>query len=149
MLPGYLTACMGRWVHPKNSQEQPMLGKTGTVYAMDIHKKLVDNTRNNIMKADADLLESNTVQLQVGDGWKGWPEAAPFDAIHVGAAADGFPAALAGQLKLGGTLVVPIGPEYGVQYFYNVKRVKETCNPKEDYKMTKLMGVRYVPLVHG
>ena len=58
------------------------------------------------MKEDADLLESSTVQLKVGDGWKGWPEAAPFDVIHVGAAADGFPEALAAQLKLGGTLVV-------------------------------------------
>ena len=42
------------------------------------------------------------MKLQVGDGWKGWPELAPFDAIHVGAAAATMPQALLEQLKPGG-----------------------------------------------
>lgn len=49
------------------------------------------------------------LQLRVGDGWSGWAEAAPYDAIHVGAAAATVPQALVRQLTPGGRLVVPVG----------------------------------------
>jgi protein-L-isoaspartate(D-aspartate) O-methyltransferase len=143
---GYLTATMGRWVKPK-SGEEPILHKSGKVYGIDIFPRLVEMTRQNLMKEDGDLLESGTVELKQADGWKGWPEHAPYDAIHVGAAADSFPTKLANQLAVGGVMVIPIGPDGGVQYFYRVHRVAETGNVDKDFQTTRLIGVRYVPLI--
>jgi protein-L-isoaspartate(D-aspartate) O-methyltransferase len=86
--------------------------------------------------------------LQVGDGWQGWPEEAPFDAIHVGAAAHDFPTALMQQLKVGGVLIIPVGPQGGIQHLYKVERMKESVPwTRQDYIFSKLLGVRYVPLV--
>lgn len=149
---GYLTATLGRWVQPNDSGES-ILQKTGTVWGIDIYSDLVSLTQQNIQKADSDLLKSNTVHLSVGNGWDGWPDAAPFDAIHVGAAASEFPIQLAQQLALHGVLIVPVGPDGGVQHLYKVVRVKEnnsegTYTPS-DFKVTRLLGVRYVPLVQG
>jgi protein-L-isoaspartate(D-aspartate) O-methyltransferase len=115
---------------------------------MDIHPELVEMTRTNIQKEDGDLLESGTVTLKVGNGWEGWPDAAPFDAIHVGAAADDFPKKLANQLRVGGIMIVPIGPSYGMQYLYKVERVAQTGNANKDFETHRLLGVRYVPLIH-
>ena len=47
--------------------------------------------------------------IKFGDGWKGDPENAPFDAIHVGAAAETLPEELLRQLKVGGRMVIPVG----------------------------------------
>lgn len=47
---------------------------------------------------------------KTGDGWKGWAENGPYDAIHVGAAAASIPIDLVSQLKVGGRMVVPVGP---------------------------------------
>jgi protein-L-isoaspartate(D-aspartate) O-methyltransferase len=58
-----------------------------------------------------DRLHYGNVTLKVGDGSRGWTEAAPFDAILVSAAASGVPEALFEQLKTGGRLVMPIGGE--------------------------------------
>lgn len=143
---GYLTAALGRWLHPGSD----LLGKgmTGKVFGMDIYPHLVQLARSNIMKQDGDLIEQGTVHLQVGDGWKGWPEEAPFDAIHVGAAAHDFPVALMQQLKVGGVLIIPVGPQGGVQHLYKVERIQESVPwSRQDYVFSKLLGVRYVPLV--
>jgi protein-L-isoaspartate(D-aspartate) O-methyltransferase len=144
---GYLTAALGRWVHPHDGDAR-ILSKSGKVYGMDIHPQLVDMSRENIEKEDGDLLESGTVTLKVGNGWEGWPDAAPFDAIHVGAAADDFPIKLANQLRVGGIMIVPIGPTYGMQYLYKIERIAHTGNPQSDFQTYRLLGVRYVPLIH-
>lgn len=152
---GYLTACLGRWLksRPDSPKTEGSLGRTGRVYGMDIYPHLVELTKHNILNDDADLLRTQTVTLQVGNGWVGWPDAAPFDAIHVGAAASSFPQQLAQQLKVGGVLIVPIGPTGGTQYLYKVERVAQTQPPghfvQSDYRLTELLGVRYVPLVNG
>lgn len=137
---GYLTACLGRWGRTK----QP----NGTVFGIDIHTSLVERTRSNIQADDETLFD--TIQLQVANGWNGIPSEAPFDAIHVGAAAEELPIQLAMQLKHSGALIVPIGPEHGRQALYKI--VRENVSEEfdlEDFAITKLLDVRYVPLVRG
>jgi len=141
---GYLTACLGRWVHAK--QGEPMLN-SGKVYGIDIYPELVEMTQENLEKQDKDLLDSGTVSLATANGWEGLPEASPFDAIHVGAAAAHFPKKLAQQLKPGGVMIIPIGD--WIQNLYKIERLRESEGFVEsDYRMTELLGVRYVPLVH-
>jgi len=146
---GYLTAALGRLVDDSGS-EPPILGKPGKVYGIDVYPDLVDLTRENIQKKDGDLLTNNIVEVSVGDGWKGLPDKGPFDAIHVGAAADEFPKKLMMQLRVGGVMLVPVGPEGGSQGFYKVERLKESSQFNEkDFRKQYLLGVIYVPLVHS
>ncbi len=82
------------------------------------------------------------VRLRTGDGKRGWPEAAPFDAILVTAAPAEEPAALLDQLAPGGRMVVPIGYTWGSQYLYRYDRAADG-----GLKKTGLFAVRFVPLV--
>ena len=173
---GYLTACFGRWLSPlphanvttKDSDDEPesLLGGSsigGKVFGIDVRKDLVEMTRQNMERGDRDLLRNGTVDLSVRDGWKGLPEHAPFDAIHVGAAAVSLPKLLANQLAVGGVLVIPIGPQDSSthQVLYKIRRIKgnEDCTKdyysseesfdEKDFEIKSLLGVRYVPLVKG
>lgn len=150
---GYLTAAMGRWIqNPPSSSYDSTLGShvTGKVFGVDVHQGLVELSKNNMQKADADLLDTGVVTLQLGDGWKGLASEAPFDAIHVGAAADGMPFELVAQLKVGGVMIIPIGPQSQIQNLYKIERISSN-DPigfdANDYRITSLLGVRYVPLV--
>jgi len=142
---GYLTTCFGRML----DGESP-LGYKGKVYGIDYVPELVEMTRRNMNKADGDLLKSGIVEVSVGNGWKGLPAAAPFHAIHVGAAAETFPKALMMQLAVGGRMVIPVGPDGGYQNLYRVDRIYHSSTFEEsDYVVKQLLGVRYVPLVKG
>ena len=81
------------------------------------------------------------VQVRQGDGYGGWPEAAPFDGIIVTAAPDHIPQALVEQLKLGGRLVVPVG--VFEQTLLVLTRTEGGM--REDDRL----AVRFVPMVHG
>mmetsp|Transcript_5324 Transcript_5324/g.10146 ORF Transcript_5324/g.10146 Transcript_5324/m.10146 type:complete len:316 (-) Transcript_5324:2240-3187(-) len=143
---GYLTAAFGRLVD-RNGPIQPLA--KGKVYGIEVIPELVNLSRRNIMKADNDLIESGTVIVAQGDGWSGRPEDGPYDAIHVGAAAESFPTNLMMQLNpQGGCMVIPVGPDGGVQNLYRVERLRDgTTFKQEDFKIQTLLGVRYVPLV--
>lgn len=80
------------------------------------------------------------VHLKQGDGYYGWPEEAPFNAIIVTAAPDHLPAPLAAQLLEGGRLVIPIGPPGGLQTLW--KFVKQ----QGDLRAYNLGVVAFVPL---
>jgi protein-L-isoaspartate(D-aspartate) O-methyltransferase len=82
------------------------------------------------------------VQVRSGDGYQGWPEAAPFDAILVTAAAARVPPALSAQLKEGGRLVIPLGPPGGAQTLMRYRRVQGKLVQEAS------LAVRFVPLVH-
>lgn len=69
---------------------------------------------------------------------------------YMGAAADSFPKELMMQLRVGGVLIVPVGPDGGSQVLYRIEKVAD--NPefhKKDFVFNELLGVRYVPLLHG
>lgn len=158
---GYLTACFGRWVSsPSNTDNECATGK---VFGIDVRQDLVDMTRKNIERGDGDLLTDGTIDLSLRDGWKGLPEHAPFDAIHVGAAAESLPKILANQLAVGGVMIIPIGPQDSNthQILYKIRRTKGNDDASENYyasedsfdetefEIKSLLGVRYVPLVKG
>ncbi|MFP4080833.1 MAG: protein-L-isoaspartate(D-aspartate) O-methyltransferase [Ectothiorhodospira sp.] len=84
------------------------------------------------------------VQTRVGDGRAGWPEAAPFDAIIVTAAAPGIPPALTEQLRPGGRLVLPLDSGWQAQDLVVAMRT-----PDGGLQRRKVLGVRFVPLVPG
>ncbi len=84
----------------------------------------------------------SNVRARCGDGTRGWPEAAPFDAIAVAAAGPRVPPALLQQLALGGRLVMPVGREHEPQRLLRVVRLGADQFEQED-----LGGVVFVPLV--
>jgi protein-L-isoaspartate(D-aspartate) O-methyltransferase len=84
------------------------------------------------------------VEVRIGDGYAGWPEQAPFDAIVVTAAAPRVPQALVDQLKPGGRMVIPVGASHEAQeLLLLVKR------PDGSVEKKSVLPVRFVPLVPG
>ncbi len=88
-------------------------------------------------------LRLTNITTLVGDGIKGWPEQAPFDRIIVTASADAVPEALFKQVRLGGVLIMPVGPADGVQKLMRFERGEEGFTQRE------LAEVRFVPLIPG
>ena len=76
----------------------------GSVYSIEIVAQLAKRARDTLKKLGYD-----NVQVKQGDGYAGWPDQAPFDAIMVTAAPDHVPQPLVNQLALGGRLVLPVG----------------------------------------
>jgi len=114
----------------------------GKVIGIDIYDDLVMQSIENIRNGNRDLIDSGIVKLKVGDGWKGDPTEGPFDAIHVGAGAESIPSALIDQLKPGGRLVIPVGPEGGIQYLEQYDKRSDGTISKPIY----ITSCRYVPL---
>jgi protein-L-isoaspartate(D-aspartate) O-methyltransferase len=84
------------------------------------------------------------VEVRIGDGYKGWPEKAPFDGIVVTAAAPRVPQALVDQLKPGGRMVIPIGERWEVQQLLLITRKADGTVQQKN-----VLPVRFVPLVPG
>jgi len=84
------------------------------------------------------------IEVRIGDGYKGWPEKAPFDGIVVTAAAPNVPAALVEQLKPGGRMVIPVGGSGEIQYLKVIEKQADG-----GYSEKRVLPVRFVPLVPG
>ena len=109
----------------------------GRVHAIERHATLGEAARRRFAQ-----LGYGNIDLRVGDGTKGWPEAAPFDAILVSAGGPSAPRALKDQLDIGGRLVIPVGKEAGEQRLLKITRESGTVFTEED-----LGGVMFVPLI--
>jgi protein-L-isoaspartate(D-aspartate) O-methyltransferase len=109
----------------------------GTVFTIERHAEL--SARAQLTLAELGL---GNVTCIVGNGWKGLPEQAPFDAINVAAAAgSGLPPALEEQLALGGRLVAPVGSSR--------QRLVRARRTPDGLRIERLDPVRFVPLVPG
>ncbi len=86
----------------------------------------------------------NNVEVKIGDGYQGWPERQPFDAILVTAASAEVPRALLDQLKPGGRLVIPVGPQAETQILQVLEK-----DSKGKISRRNTIPVRFVPLVKG
>lgn len=107
------------------------------VYAVERHHSLGEAARDRWRK-----LGYGNINLRVGDGTRGWPEAAPFDAILVSAGSPAVPQALMTQLVCGGRLIIPINKSSGGQTLLKITRWSET-----DYAKVGLEAVSFVPIV--
>ena len=131
---GFLAVAMAKCVEP-----------SGVTIGIDHVSDLVDWSRENVRRdGKQGLIDSGTLELHVRDGFKGYAEGGPYDAIHVGAAPEQIPPALLEQLKPSGVLLLPVGPTGGVQSFVKVTRDADPAVKK--YHEERLFDVRYVPL---
>ena len=107
-----------------------------TVCTIEILEPLAQQARKTLEE-----LGYSRVQVRTGDGYRGWPEDAPFDAIVVSAAPDDIPQALLEQLAIGGRLILPVG-----RFLQRLVLVQRT---QAGYERTKLGFVRFVPMTGG
>lgn len=109
----------------------------GEAYAIERIGELAEKATLNLQNAGY-----RNVHIRHADGTEGWPEAAPFDAILVSASAPAIPANLKRQLKVGGRLVIPVGPSADAQ---ELRRVRRTS--VREFTEEMLAEVRFVPLI--
>ena len=107
------------------------------VYTVERHPELTEKAERTLRELGVD-----NVTFRVGDGWEGWSEQAPFDAINVAAAmGDERPRTLEGQLAAGGRMVAPVGSKE--------QHLMLTVRSGEGFTRRRLEAVQFVPLVHG
>ena len=108
------------------------------VYTMDRFRTLVSAAESRFQ-----TLRLANVTTLIGDGMKGWPEQAPFDRIVVTAAAEEVPQPILRQVRVGGIIVMPVGPPDGIQKLTRMERTEDGFDERV------LAEVRFVPLIPG
>ncbi len=109
------------------------------VYSIEIVQPLCRSARARLAR-----LGYTNVHVRCGDGYRGWPGQAPFEAIILTCAPPRLPEALIRQLKPGGRLVAPVGPIFGIQ-----RLILVTKDARGAVSRRTLMMVRFVPMVRG
>lgn len=145
----YIVAFMTELIKPRKGQRVLEVG-TGSGYQAAILAEIVDSVCT--IELIPDLAETAAARLRQlgyrnvlvrqGDGYLGWPELAPFDAILVTAAAEEVPEPLVAQLREGGTMVIPVG---------SVREVQSLTVVKKDARgvvTEAVLPVLFVPLIH-
>jgi protein-L-isoaspartate(D-aspartate) O-methyltransferase len=142
----YIVAFMTEQLRPKPSDRVLEVG-TGSgyqaailaelvsdVYSIEIVEPLAKNAETTLQQ-----LGYKNVHLRIGDGYKGWPEEGPFDAIIVTCAPDKVPQPLVDQLKDGGRMVIPVGERFAQQLYLLEKK-------NGQLKQSATLPVRFVPM---
>lgn len=109
------------------------------VYTMEIIEPLVVQAGERLGR-----LGYAKVQARLGDGYHGWPEHGPYDAILVTAAASHVPPPLIAQLKAGGRMVIPVGAPFMIQYLLLIEKAGDGS-----VSTRQVLPVSFVPLVGG
>src|SRR5205814_7353161 len=105
------------------------------VYTIEIVEPLAKSAEATLQR-----LGYKNVHIKVGDGFKGWPEEAPFDAIIVTCAPEKVPQPLVDQLKEGGRMVIPVGERFAQQLYLLEKKSGQL-------KVSVTLPVRFVPML--
>ncbi|MDX1542470.1 MAG: protein-L-isoaspartate(D-aspartate) O-methyltransferase [Christiangramia sp.] len=109
------------------------------VYTIEIIEPLGVTAKNNLKK-----LGYTNINMKIADGFYGWEEYAPFDAIIVTAASEFIPPPLIEQLKEGGKMVIPVGAPFTTQQLMLVEKKKDG-----KWKTKSLLPVRFVPFTRN
>ncbi len=106
------------------------------VYSIELVPELAERARRTL-EAEG----YRNVHVRAGDGYRGWPDHAPFSKIIVTAAPDVVPAALVDQLAVGGTMILPVGPQFGDQELRIIRKTEQGLVTEHS------LAVRFVPMV--
>lgn len=142
----YIVAFMTEAIDPKPDMKVLEIG-TGSGYQAAVLGEIVAEVYTVEIvgplgkKAQKDLAELGykNIHVRVGDGYQGWPEQAPFDAIIVTAAPEKVPQPLIDQLKEGGKMIIPVGSHT------NTQELRLLEKKKGKIRTTSLLPVRFVP----
>lgn len=147
----FMVAFMTEAIKPRPDMKVLEIG-TGSGYQAAVLAEIVDEVYTieiveelaRRVKGDLREMGYTNIHFKVGDGFHGWEEQAPFDAIIVTAAPDEVPPHLLEQLKEGGSMVIPVGARGSVQ---NLQLIEKS--PKGKIRTRELMPVRFVPFTRN
>ena len=143
----YIVAFMTEQLRPKRSDRVLEIGSgsgyqaailaelVADVYTIDIVEPLAKTAEATLQR-----LGYKNVHIKVGDGYNGWPEEMPFDAIIVTCAPEKVPQPLVDQLKNGGRMVIPVGERFAQQLYLLEKK-------NGQMKESVILPVRFVPML--
>jgi protein-L-isoaspartate(D-aspartate) O-methyltransferase len=147
----YIVALMTTLARPRPGQRVLEIGTgsgyqaavlaelVGEVYSIEIIEPLAHQAQRRLHE-----LGYRNIRIRIGDGYHGWPEAAPFDTIVVTAAAPSVPPPLLAQLKPGGRMVIPVGGGFHTQTLMLVEK-----DADGRVRSQRILPVRFVPLTRG
>ena len=142
----YIVAFMTEQLRPKPSdrvlevgtgsgyQAAILAGLVKDVYTIEIIEPLAKDAEATLRR-----LGYKNVHVRVGDGYRGWPEYAPFDAITVTCAPDHVPQPLIDQLKEGGRMIIPVGAKFAQELYLLEKK-------NGRLEQSAVLPVRFVPM---
>lgn len=146
----YIVAYMTQAIKPEKGYKILEIG-TGSGYQAAILAEIVDQVYSveiikplgERAKRDLELLGYKNIHIKIGDGYYGWEEFAPYDAIVVTAAAEFVPPPLLAQLKDGGKMIIPVGSSFITQQLVLVEKRGDRISSRN------LLPVRFVPFTRA
>lgn len=147
----YIVGFMTQAIQPRSGMKVLEIG-TGSGYQAAVLAEIMDEVYTieiiqplyTTAKLNLDKLGYSNIHLKYGDGYYGWEEHAPYDAIVVTAAAEFIPPPLIEQLKDGGKMVIPVGAPFTAQHLMLVEKKKDG-----KWKTKNLLPVRFVPFTRS